>query len=84
MTVDKKNLAPALQFTVKQKKASIKLQAQHLYNMTSQPGGSAGPAQVWTYCSSESKDVVSGHLERWHGLVDILVQAVILNSVSGT
>lgn len=30
-----------------------------------------------------SKDIVSGHLEGRHGLVDVLVQAVILHCVAG-
>lgn len=30
-----------------------------------------------------SKDIVSGHLQGRHGLVDVLVQAVILHRVAG-
>lgn len=49
------------------------------------PRKKANSVQVYTYWSSErqSKNVVSGHLERRHGLVDILVQAVILHGVAG-
>lgn len=73
---------------VKQEKAPIKLhdKAQHLDYATGQAGKPTGSVHVWTYCSSEhgSKNVISGHLEGRHGLVDVLVQAVILHSVAGT
>lgn len=32
----------------------------------------------------ESEDIVSGHLQGRHGLVDVLVQAVVLHRVPGT
>lgn len=60
--------------------------AQRLDNATGQAGRPTGSVQVWTHYSSQrgSKNVVSGHLEGRHGLVDVLVQAVILHGVART
>lgn len=40
--------------------------------------------QVCTSTERGSEYIVSGHLEGRHGLVDVLVQAVIFHRVAGT
>lgn len=71
---------------VKQEKASIRPhdKARPLNNAKLE--GQLALCRSTTYCSSEpgSENVVSGHLEGRHGLVDVLVQAVILHGVAGT